>query len=335
MVKKVLLIVFGLLGMLVGAGLAIGGGLLFAVTRGDGWISSGTQPLSTDTFAFVSESQVIENGRFSGPRGNDVQLRVRAEGSGGKDVFIGVGPTGDVDRYLTGVPHELVTRVHFSPFRLDTIREGGTSTPEPPADQGFWTAKVSGSGSQTLAWSLPVSGDYRVVVMNDDASASVSLSAASVGVRVPFLHSLGLGLLIGGIVLAVVGLLLFIRGLMTRVQPAPPAGGWPPPPGYGYGPPGPYGPPGAPYGPGGYPAPPGAPPPYGAPAPEASAPGQPGWSWPPTGTPPQAEQAERAPEEPAGPPIERADAEPPPQPIRDEHDEHGERDERGDRPPPG
>jgi len=275
MVKKVLLIVFGAIGALVGIGLLIGGAVIAAITSGDGWINSETHTVSTETYGLVSQPQAIRNGSVTTRDSTDVHLRVRAQPTGGKAVFIGVGRTSDVDGYLDNVPVEEVTDIRFSPFRLDTRRLDGSGTPEPPTEQIFWVSKVSGAGQQTLDWVLPNgSGDYRFVLMNADASEGVTVDM-SVGVRVPFLRSLGVGMLAGGGVLTAVGVALFIWGLVTKVPPrVPPAGAYPagagwPPPGYG-----PYPPPGY----GGYP--PGTPPPGWPPAPpygQAGQPGQPGY----------------------------------------------------------
>jgi hypothetical protein len=308
MVKKVLLIVFGAIGMLVGIGLLIGGAVLVAITGRDGWISSDSQSISTQTYAFLSQPQTISRGSSTSRDRTEVLLRVRARGTTEKPIFIGVGPTNDVGQYLDGVPAEEITDINFSPFRLDTHRLDGSNAPKPPTEQAFWTAKVSGAGEQTLDWELPSgTGDFRFVLMNADASQGVTADV-SVGVRVPFLRSLGVGLLVAGIVITLVGLLLLIWGIVTKVPPKVPPGmypaaaGWPapgygpqPPPGYG----GPSGappagwPPAQPYGQQGYPGYPGQP----------QYPGQPGYPGPHTypGQPGQPEQAEQPPGYPTGP----------------------------------
>ncbi len=306
MVKKVLLIVFGVVGALVGAAMVVGGTVLFAITSGDGWINSDTRSVTTGTFGFLSEPQAISHGTFTTSKSTEVHLRVQAQPTAGKEIFIGVGPTVDVDGYLDGVPIDLVTDIGFSPFRLSTQPRDGTSSPEPPTDQDFWSAEASGSGQQTLDWVLPSgTGDYRVVLMNADGSRGVTADA-SVGVRVPFLRSLGLGLLIAGGILALVGLLLFIWGLMTKVPPrAAPAGPYPYP-GAGWPPPGSAAYPASGYGP--YPPPPGTPPPLGTPPP-------PGWPPPPPygqpPAPPPGAGYPRQPEAPSEPPPRTAEPEPP------------------------
>jgi hypothetical protein len=278
MVKKVLLIVFGAIGTLMGIAMVVIGAALLAFTGSDGWISSPTRSISTNTYAFVFETGRISSGSDTSRNRTDVSVRVRAQAGAGKDVFIGVGPAGDVEQYLSGVPQAEVVDIDLSPFRLSTVRVGGTGTPEPPTDQTFWTAKAFGAGEQTLEWDLQGSSHgYRFVLMNADGSQNVT-AQTSMGVRVPFLRSVGTGLLVAGIIVGAVGLGLLIWGLMTKVPPKappgmyPPPAGWPPPPGYG-----PYPPPGYGAGPPGTPPPPGWPPPPGPPG-QAGQAGQPGYA---------------------------------------------------------
>lgn len=271
MAKKVLLIVFGAVAGLVGVGLAIGGVALLALTGGDGYFGSRTETLSTPTYALVSESAAIDAG--SGADGFDATARIRASAPGGAPVFLGIGPAAEVDRYLAGVAHDEVRDIRFSPFRYDTVRRDGERVPGPPADQPLWSARAAGAGEQTLEFRVD-QGDYRLVVMNADAARAVEVRA-SFGLRAPFLRRLGTAFTVSGVLLVLVGLLLLIWGVRSRVPPKPPVwgpyGGPPeygyghPPPGYpapgfppGYGPPS-YGPPS--YGPPSYGPPPGQPPP--------------------------------------------------------------------------
>jgi hypothetical protein len=272
--KKVLLIVFGTVLTLLGIALTVGGVVLLALTGGDGYFGSGTETVRTPTRALVSEPAVLETGRD----GFDATVRIRVAAASGDAVFIGVGPTTEVDRYLAGSSYDEVRDVEFSPFRYSTVRRDGEDEPAPPADQPLWTARATGTGEQTIEIRLD-QGDYRLVVMNADASSGVDVRA-SFGIRLPFLRRLGLGLTIGGVLAVLGGILLLVWGLRTKVPPRqPPA--WVP-----------YGPGYAPYGPG--PAPAGyGPPPPAYPYP----PGPPPPGWPP----PAAAEPERAEPPPDGP----------------------------------
>jgi hypothetical protein len=265
MVKKVVLIVFGVVGILLGGFLTLGGGVLVAITSGDGFLDTGQVTLATPTHALVSDPTTLRSDSpLDNDSGPDIQYRITVSSS--IPVFVGIAPATAVASYFDNVEVDQVTRLDFRPFRLESERQPGGRSPAAPDGQTFWSAKVSGAGQQTLLWDSR-GGDYRFVLMAADGSSNFSTNAV-VGIRVPFLHGLGIGLLIGGIVALLVGLGLLIWGIRTkRTPPAPAYPGsfgqyaspYPPPGPYGYADPGqpPYPPPG-PYG-----APPGgAPPPY-------------------------------------------------------------------------
>jgi len=124
-------------------------------------------------------------------------------------VFVGIGPSADVDRYLAGVNHTVI-----SDFWTETLRqESGGATTSVPSSQGFWVASSSGAGARNLKWN-PDDGSWTVVVMNADGQPGIDVRA-DLGARFPALPWIGLGLLIAGAVLAVGGVLL-IRGALRQ-----------------------------------------------------------------------------------------------------------------------
>jgi hypothetical protein len=288
MAKKVLLIVFGIVVLLIGLAVAALGAVGLAFGGRSGVIESGYHAIGTPTYAFVSNAEQVRRGQGVEVRSGHGTLHIDARNSS-KPLFIGVAPTQQVDSYLSGVAYETISDVKFSPFRLDTQRSTGTAPPAKPQDQSFWVASASGT-SPRMTWPIS-SGNFRLVIMNADGSAGVQ-SNVRAGVQVPDLFGTSLGATIGGSFLALLGLGLLIWGIKTkRRQPAYPGGYGPPgygqpgygqpgggqpghgQPGYGqqgYGPPG-YGQQGygqqgygqQGYGQPGYPPPPGAPPPSG------------------------------------------------------------------------
>jgi hypothetical protein len=67
---------------------------------------------------------VVYGGRLFG------DVRVTATGtSGDAPVFIGIGPTADVERYLEGVGHAVVIRADVQPLRFDTHVTVGVNAP--------------------------------------------------------------------------------------------------------------------------------------------------------------------------------------------------------------
>jgi len=122
-------------------------------------------------------------------------------------LFVGIGPSADVDRFLAGVNHTVI-----SDFWTETLREesGGASLSAPDS-QNFWVASSTGAGERTLTWN-PDDGSWTVVVMNADGSPGIDVRA-DLGARFPALPWIGLGLLVAGLVFALGGALLILRAI--------------------------------------------------------------------------------------------------------------------------
>jgi hypothetical protein len=228
--KKVLLIVFGVLIALGGLVLAAGGIALMALFGSDGIYDAPQRRVDTATHALVSEPVELKNDAPFHPGYGDVTIRLRAQGSEGGAVFLGLGPAADVDRYLSGVAHDVVTewRYHGNGDSITKTRVDGARTPAPPGEASFWTVRAEGRGEQHLSWRLR-SGTYRLVVMNADGAAAVDVRGKW-GVEIPWIFPLGIGLLVGGVLVLAVGIVLFVLGLRTRAPtpatPATTAGAW-------------------------------------------------------------------------------------------------------------
>jgi hypothetical protein len=217
--KRIVLIVLG--GMLAAIGLlaAIGGGALMALFGSANTLSSGVQHVSTPTRALVSPAGSIQGTTGAQTILGSVRLHITATPTGtGHQLFLGIGPAGAVDRYLSGASYDVATDVSVAPFHLTLARHRGTATPAPPGSQSFWVAKASGS-QPTLTWTV-TSGSYRVVAMNTDAGAPVAF-AAGLELTIPHSFAIGIGLLIGGIVLILIGIVLIVLGARARPRPQP------------------------------------------------------------------------------------------------------------------
>jgi hypothetical protein len=233
MVKKIVLIVLGLILFIVGLGIAAVGGVALGFGGRSGIVQSGYHTISTPTSGFVSDPSKVRDSNRVETGGSSVSVRVDGRNST-KPLFIGVGPTSQVDAYLKGVTYDEVTDVNFGRFRLETNRINGSGQPGAPGDQSFWIAQASGTNPQ-MNWN--VSGDegnFRVVIMNADASPGVALDAR-VGLKIKNLFGIGLGAAIAGGLLALLGLGLLIWGIAAKrrredqlVFPGPyPPGGTP------------------------------------------------------------------------------------------------------------
>jgi hypothetical protein len=285
MAKKVVLIILGILVGLCGIGALCTGGIFLGIGGTNGSIESGYHGLSTQAAGYVSDPNEIQSSSNVTVSGSDVTLKIDAKSSG-KPVFLGIGPTRQVDAYLAGVAYERIDSVNFSPFKLTTTTVDGTGTAGAPGDQGFWVAKASGSAPE-LSWKF-ASGDYQAVIMNQDGSAGVQTDVR-IGVKAPIIGKFGLGGVILGALVALAGLALLIWGIRTKRR-QPPMVAYPGGPTY---PTSPYGT-GSPYDAG---SPYGAAPsstgtPYGTGSPGSgspNAPGSPGTPYPPPPEPPTSE----------------------------------------------
>lgn len=199
--KRVILLVLGTLVALLGLSLlAAGGAGAWALGERDssGYFTTGTNRLSTPEYALVSENLDVDSdvpGWFG-----DHFATVRIQATSDRPVFVGIARTGEIDRYLTGVAHDEITDIDADPFDYTARRVGGSAAPASPTKQSFWRVQASGSGTQTIKWSLE-GGDWSALAMNADGSRAVSVDARF-GIRVKSLIWLMVvGFIVGALVL--------------------------------------------------------------------------------------------------------------------------------------
>jgi len=140
----------------------------------------------------------------------DATVRIEAESvAPGGEVFIGIADIAELDAYLDGVAHEVVTDVDNRTPKFDS-QPGG---PAPaPAEKAFWVASAAGSGSQRLEWKVE-SGDWTAVLMNSDGSVGIA-HRVEVGIDTTVLLPIGLALLGAGLLGVLVTIPLI--ALLTR-----------------------------------------------------------------------------------------------------------------------
>ncbi|MDQ3865878.1 MAG: DUF4389 domain-containing protein [Actinomycetota bacterium] len=228
---RVALVVLGSLAVLLAAALlAAGATLLWAdqTKRDDeGFLATPTERFTSSSYAIVSEPIDLVEADADAAEwllSEDVagDVRIRASGRG---VFVGVGATSDVERYLRGVEHDRLANIDYDPFSTDYEREPGGKPTGPPGDQDFWAETASGSGEQTLTWN-PERGNWSFVVMNADASRGIAADV-SVGAEANFLLWLAIGLLVAGAVFLLAGAAMIFFGARHAAVPAPIATGAP------------------------------------------------------------------------------------------------------------
>jgi hypothetical protein len=219
---RIIALVAGCIVALVAAGLlAAGGVLVWAYTTqrdDDGFYTTRSEPFSSAGYAISSDDLDLgadEGADWLFEQGRLGTIRLRGESEvPSTQIFLGIGRRIDVERYLRGVPHDVVANIDLDPFRTTYRTEPGSRTPAPPTSQTFWAA----SGTGEVEWEVE-QGNWVAVAMNSDGSrgvsADISVAAKSGIVLWAMLIVLVLGLLFGG--LAALLIVLGARG--TRAPP--------------------------------------------------------------------------------------------------------------------
>jgi hypothetical protein len=213
---RIVLIVVGVVVGVIALALLAGGCALVGVDRtqrdDDGFLVSPSQEFSSPTYAIVSETAELDTG--GAEKALDTFLgTVRIASKSDRDVFVGIGPAAEVDRYLRGVAHDVVDDLDTT-GDPDYARRVGGAPAAAPGVESFWAASTTGSGEQTVDWE-PVGGDWRVVLMNSDGSRGVS-SDMSIGAELDSALWIGLGLLAVGALLAAGAALAITGGVRRR-----------------------------------------------------------------------------------------------------------------------
>lgn len=200
-----------LLGLVALAFLAGGIALVvaqLALRDDDGYFMSPSEQYRSAEYALTAEEiELLEWPGWLGEPGDWATLRVKAEPTSDRPLFVGIARAADVDRYLAGVGHDRVTDVEWNPFEPDYETSPGGPPPTPPGEAGIWRISATGTGPQELTWELE-EGSWSLVVMNADGSRAVA-SDVRVGAKVGFVWWIAGALLAVGIVLGLCTALVF------------------------------------------------------------------------------------------------------------------------------
>jgi hypothetical protein len=205
---RIAAIVVGAILALASVGFLVGGGVLtigyVAESDDGGYFDETLDRIGTGTAAITTGD--IDLRADPGPDwffesvGVTVRLQATAVNDGAS-LFTGIGPTADVDRYLSGVSRDEIEDVTAG-GRVRYSTASGTNQATPPAEEDFWVASTSGTGTRTIEWDV-AEGEWVVVLMNSDGSAGI-LADVTVGVRSGVVRAVGVGMLaVGGVQLAV------------------------------------------------------------------------------------------------------------------------------------
>ncbi len=168
--------------VIIGVGLVLAG--LFLVLNGVGALFSSslfgeynlTDPLPIDTSSRAVVTDDLELPTHWLVSSSD-DLRVEGVATGSETLFMGIAPVDTVAGYLDGVAHDEITDWDFFKNDVEDVvytRNEGTTDPAAPGTEGFWVASVSGSGEQTLDWTIQTWAEWALVIMNADGSPGVS-----------------------------------------------------------------------------------------------------------------------------------------------------------------
>ncbi len=183
--------------------------------RDGGYVTTDLHEFSTSGSALATEQTELGAagvGWLYGP-GLLGKVRIRVTpGSPGSRLFVGIGRSADVDRYLAGVDRTVI-----SEFFKDKVKgvEGGPAR-SAPGTQHFWVASATGAGPQTVLWQ-PSDGSWTVVVMNADGRPALDVKA-DLGARIPALPWIALGVLLTGAIFAAGGGLLIAGAFRRRTR---------------------------------------------------------------------------------------------------------------------
>ena len=213
---RITALVTGVLLILVSLAMLGGGGtgLWADLTQRDaGYVTSGVHEFSTSGSALATEPTHLGSPGVGWLYSPDLlgKVRIRVTPmSSGPPLFVGIGRSADVDRYLAGVNHTVIA--DFFGDKVQAV-DGGTPR-SAPGTQNFWVASTAGLGAQTLTWD-PHSGPWAVVVMNADARPGIGVQA-DLGARIPAALWIAIGLLVAGAVFFAGGGLLIAGAIRGR-----------------------------------------------------------------------------------------------------------------------
>ena len=223
---RIVAIIAGAVAALIAIGLLGGAGTLVWVQTqrdDDGYYTSRFERFGGPGYAVRSDDLDLgtEGPDWLFEEGRLATIRIRGRNREPHPLFLGLGPKEDVERYLRGVPHDVVRDFDLDPFSVSYRHETGNRRPAPPTSQQFWAAQ----GRNAVTWKVD-NGNWVAVAMNADASrgisADISVGAKSNVILWSAIILFVLGLLVGA--LAAVLLVFGTRGGSPTPARYPPPG---------------------------------------------------------------------------------------------------------------
>jgi len=195
--------------------LGAGGTALWAdrTQRDGGYVTTDVHTFSTPASALATVSTELGSAGvgwlYSPGLLDEVRIRVTPT-SPSPPLFVGIGRSTDVERYLAGVGHTVITE--FWGDKTENI--AGSAPRSTPGTQNFWVASDTGRGTRTLVWE-PEDGSWTVVVMNAGARPGIDVGA-DLGARMPAVTWIAVGVLAAGGLFLAGGALLIAGAIRGR-----------------------------------------------------------------------------------------------------------------------
>jgi hypothetical protein len=233
---KILSVILGIVFALAGVAFVTSGGFVLGgytnlgnLRDSSGFFTTPSQTVGSYGFALTApdiNAQLGPRWEKWVPRYAKVTVRISGSSEMPAPLFIGVAPTSQVSKYLSGVARDRIKSIDLSAETVQYDHVDGLKMPGAPGEQSFWVAKVEGTGTQTLEWALEP-GDWTVVIMNADASAPLAANM-KMGARFGIVSTLIVGLTAAGCVLVAIGATLIALGARRRrgVPHQQPRGAW-------------------------------------------------------------------------------------------------------------
>ncbi len=216
--KRVILIVLGVILLIVSAPLVLGGVVFTVIGSGDDPTVHGRiGQADSSGYAVVSDTLDVH---WDYPFADRFDITVGVQNArADTPVFIGYGPAAAVDAYLGGVPQTVVYGLGNESRSEREVEIPGNAVPQPPMDQDFWLGQANGTGRQEIPLASQP-GNYRLVVMNANGSRGLIVEVYG-SMTLPFLLPLGVAMLVMGLLLLVLAVGLLVWGIRSRPTPAP------------------------------------------------------------------------------------------------------------------
>lgn len=221
---RTLLVVVGVIMLIVGLAIMAGGGaLLFSnqtLKDQEGFYSTRTIKVKRDSHAVTTLPAEIHFGPAWFLDWTEA-IAVKVEGENkdpSRELFIGIGNSEQVSEYLRDATIDEIRNFRmYHPFSKPAItyrRVSGNTAPADPTAQTFWKASAKGTGPQIMKWN-PEEGNYVLVIMNANGSRGLNFEG-SLGVKIPLMSGLTIGLLVGGFIIVLFAFLLVYLAVRTR-----------------------------------------------------------------------------------------------------------------------